>query len=181
MKKNHYEKLLPWCVTYQGTKKKCTGWMYLCRWPEILRVIFSKVSLKSDTLVNSAVSRDWWNYWSCYKYKFGSHLNWSFQQNRMSKLHKFTFCREHSNCLCLLCDTHLLKQSRKQSQEGHKAAHHGSFNQSASIVNNNKKQDLNSFFFFTFAIFSDLMLSKHFFKWGWTCKIKWKIMKCKLG
>ena len=26
---------------------------------EILRVIFSKVSLKSDTLVNSAVSRDW--------------------------------------------------------------------------------------------------------------------------
>ena len=167
-----------WLIKEQ---KKCTGWMYLCRWPEILRVIFSKVSLKSDTLVNSAVSRDWWNYWSCYKYKFGSHLNWSFQQNRMSKLHKFTFCREHSNCLCLLCDTHLLKQSRKQSQEGHKAAHHGSLNQSASIVNNNKKQDLNSFFFFTFAIFSDLMLSKHFFKWGWTCKIKWKIMKCKLG
>ena len=95
------------------------------------------------------MSRNGWNYWNCCKYKFGSHLNWSFQQNRMSKLHKFTFCREHSNCLCLLCDTHLLKQSRKQSQEGHKAAHHGSFNQSTSIVNNNKKTRSQFVFFFS--------------------------------
>ena len=39
-----------WLIKEQ---KKCTGWMYLCRWPEMLSAIFSKVSLKSDTLVNS--------------------------------------------------------------------------------------------------------------------------------
>lgn len=43
------------------------------------------------------------------------YLNWSFQKNRMSKLHKFSLCRVHANCLCLLCDTHLLKQEQQNT------------------------------------------------------------------
>jgi len=31
----------------------------------------------------------------------------------MSELNKFSLCRVHANCFCLLCDAHLSKQEKK--------------------------------------------------------------------
>lgn len=42
----------------------------------------------------------------------------------MPKLHKFSFCRVHTNCLGFLCDTHLLKQEKQHTISNVKSREH---------------------------------------------------------
>lgn len=80
-----------------------------------------------------------------------TYLDRAFQKNRMTKLYEFSLSRVHANCLGFLCDTHLYKKRHGLRCDVSKDL-------SDAFLN---KENIN---FVTFAILSDLMLSKHFFK-----------------